>query len=128
MTDSQYSQASQNMGPGWQPIKLRDLGDGTYAVAQVNVGGWDARNITSGSTTTIKTGAGILGSIVVNSAVSLGTITVYDNTAASGTKIATITHPLTLLSSQYVLMFNSKFATGLTVVTSLGDNITVTYI
>lgn len=123
-----YSQSSQNMGAGWQPIKLRDLGDGTYAVAQVNVGAWDRTNIAAGGTTTVKSGTGILGSVVVNSAVSLGVITIYDNTAASGTKIATITHPLALLSSQYVLTFNCKFTTGLTVVTSLGDNVTITYI
>lgn len=125
MSDSSFSQ--NNMGMAHVPIKLRDLGDGTYAIAEVNVGGWDRSNITSGSTTTIKSGAGVLGSVIVNAAVSLGVITIYDNTSASGTKIATITHPLTLLSSQYSLLFNCKFTTGLTVVTSLGDNVTVTY-
>lgn len=126
MSDSSFSQ--NNMGMQHVPIKLRDLGDGTYAVAQINLGAWDRTNIASGSTTTIKSGSGVLGSVIINSAVALGVITIYDNTAASGTKIATITHPAALLSSQYILTYNCKFTTGLTVVTSLGDNITVTYI
>lgn len=125
MADSSYSQ--NNMGTAHKPIKLRDLGDDTYAVVQMNIGAWDYANISAAGTNTLKSGPGVLGSVTVNKTVSLGVITVYDNTAGSGTVIATITHPLSLLQSQYILTFNCKFSTGLTVVTSLGDNITVTY-
>lgn len=86
-----------------------------------------ATNIAGAATTVIKTGSGVLKGIVVNKAVANGVITVYDNTAGSGTKIATITNPATLLHSQVSLDFNCKFSTGLTIVTSAADDITVTW-
>ena len=82
-------------------------------------------NIAGAATTVVRTGAGILGSIVCNKAVLSGVITIYDNTAGSGTKIATITHPGTLLQNQYVLLYNVAFTTGLTIVTSAADDLTV---
>lgn len=82
-------------------------------------------NITSATTTTIKSGQGCLVAIVVNLTVAGGVITIYDNTAASGTKIATVTYPATLLASQTVLPYFCKFATGLTIVTSAATDITV---
>ena len=43
----------------------------------------DFSNITTATTTTVKTGTGILKSITVNTTAA-GTIIVYDNTAGSG--------------------------------------------
>lgn len=83
------------------------------------------KNITTATTTSVASGAGVLGAIIVNKAVASSTITIYDNTAASGTKIATITNPATLLHSQMVLPFDVAFTTGLTIVTSQADDITV---
>lgn len=80
-------------------------------------------NITTATTTVVKTGPGVLVSIVINAA-NTGTITIYDNTAASGTKIATIAAGATAGSTFGYL---AQFATGLTVVTSAADNITVVY-
>ena len=128
MPDSSYQQtASGGSANGWQAIKLRDIGDGTYGLVTVNVGGWDSAHISSATTTTVKSGAGVLGSLVVNRANSLSTITIYNNTAGAGSVIAAITHPLTVLSSQYPLAYNCKFTNGLTIVTSSTDDITVTY-
>jgi hypothetical protein len=84
-------------------------------------------NITSGTTTTVKSGPGVLVSIIVNKAVASDTITIYDNTAGSGTKIGTITHPATLTSNQYTLPYLVQFSTGLTIVTSGADDLTVIY-
>lgn len=85
-------------------------------------------NIAGAATSVVKIGAGNLVAIICNKAVLSGVITVYDNTAASGTKFATITHPGTLLQNQYVLPFyDANFSTGLTVVTSAADDITVVY-
>lgn len=86
-------------------------------------------NIAGAATTQVKTGAGILRDISVNAAALNGTITVYDNTASSGTKIATITFPaLALLQSQVQLSFNCAFSTGLRVVTTgAGLDITIIY-
>lgn len=90
-------------------------------------GGSHFSNISSATTTVVRTGAGVLERILVNKAVASGVITVYDNTAASGTKIATITQPGTLLQTQYDLEYGVRFSTGLTVVTSSTDDITVVY-
>lgn len=84
-------------------------------------------NVLSATTTTPKTSPGLLKAIVVNKAVANGVITIYDNTAASGTKIATITHPATLLQNQYILPYDVRFSTGLTVVTSSTDDITIVW-
>ena len=86
------------------------------------------RNIAGAATTVVKTGRGALIAIVNNKTVASGVVTVYDNTAGSGTKIATITNPATLLQSQYNLpYYRTEFAIGLTVVTSSTDDITVIY-
>jgi hypothetical protein len=70
-------------------------------------------NINTNTTTTVKSGAGILHSITVNGTGAGETVTVYDNTSGSGTKIATITP-----AAGSTLIFDCKFSTGLTVVTA----------
>lgn len=85
-------------------------------------------NIAGAATTLVNSGRGTLFGIVVNKAVASGVITVYDSLTASGTKIATITNPGTLTHSQYDLeYYNIDFATGLTIVTSAADDITVIF-
>lgn len=85
------------------------------------------KNIAGANTYVIKSGSGFLKSILFNRLISLGTITVYDNTSATGTKIATVTNPLTLVQSTASLEFMCAFTNGLTVVTSAADDITVIY-
>ena len=82
-------------------------------------------NIASATTTTVRSGGGVLHSIVCNKAVASGVMTIYDNTAGSGTKIGTITHPATLLQNQYVLIYDIAFVTGLTIVTGQADDLTI---
>lgn len=89
---------------------------------------WTARNIAGAATTVVKSGEGVFGGIIINAAIASSVITIYDNTAASGTKIATITNPVALLDSQRALMYSCRFATGLTIVTSAADDITVLYV
>lgn len=85
-------------------------------------------NIAGAATTLVKTGAGQLIGIVINKLVATGVVTIYDNTSAAGTKIATITNPAALLSSQVSLDYKGvSFSTGLTIVTSSTDDITVIY-
>lgn len=83
-------------------------------------------NITTQTTTTIKSGAGFLHNVVVNTPLASGVVTMYDNTAGSGSLIGTITFPATLLSTGPVpVTYNVKFSTGFTVVTS-GANLNLT--
>jgi len=84
-------------------------------------------NITSATTTTVKVGAGFFHRLTINLAVASATVTMFDNTAGSGTKIGTITMPATLLASQVVLDYDVTFATGLTLVTVGAQDITVAF-
>jgi len=77
------------------------------------------QNITTQTTTTVKSGAGLLHAIIINTPVASAVVTIYDNTAGSGTLIGTITLPATLLSSGPItVLINGKFVTGCTIVTS----------
>lgn len=86
-------------------------------------------NITTATTTTVKSGSGHVARIVINKAVAAATITVYDNTAASGTKLGTVTFGAALLSDPPLVMeLGCDFATGLTIVTSGATDLTVVYL
>lgn len=74
--------------------------------------GWSYKNITTAATTDVKASPGILRGIVINKPGSSDTLTVYDNTAASGTKIASIT----VNSSTTFYPFHATCQVGLTVV------------
>lgn len=80
------------------------------------------RNIAAAATTVVKPGPGVLASITVNTTAA-GAITVYDNTAASDTKIATLKASVT----EGCYHYNCVFSTGLTIVTAAASDITVTF-
>lgn len=87
----------------------------------VQISGSNYTNITSKTTTTCKTGPGVLKAIIINKAGSSDTLTVYDNTAGSGTTIGSIT---VTASVNFVFTYEAAFSTGLTVVsggTTAGD-------
>lgn len=95
-------------------------------------GGGSFTNITAGqATTTVKSGAGTLYGIILNTAATATNVTtIYDNTAASGTKIGTPT--CTGITPPVTLNFGPKglaFATGLTIntATANGSDMTVIY-
>lgn len=79
-------------------------------------------NITTATTTTVKTGRGRLKRIVVNTTAA-GAVTIYDNTAGSGTKIGTM--KASIAEGSYD--FDCLFITGLTIVTAGASDLTVIY-
>jgi hypothetical protein len=79
-------------------------------------------NIATNTGTQVKTGAGVLRSITVNTTAA-GAITIYDNTSAAGTKIGTM--KASIVEGTYV--YDAKFSTGLHIVTAAASDITVTY-
>lgn len=83
---------------------------------------YDFRNINTATTTTVKAAPGYLKRITINTT-SAGSITVYDNTAASGTTIGVL--KLSVLEGTYE--YDLAFATGLTIVTAGASDITVVY-
>nr|AKH47756.1 pol-like polyprotein [uncultured marine virus] len=81
---------------------------------------------TAATNNAIVAGSGVLHTIVVNFPVASATITVYDALTATGTKIATITLPATLLNQGPMYVnFDCIFAVGLTIVTT-GTNFDIT--
>ena len=109
-----------------EPMSITVANPSPVAVAQA---AYSFVNITSQTTTVVKSAPGVLRKILINKAVVAGVVTIYDNTAGSGTKLGTITMPaVTLLQSQLQLVFDAICATGITVVTSGASmDITVIY-
>jgi hypothetical protein len=73
-------------------------------------------NITTDATTVMLSYPVVLGSVCINTGASGETITIYNNTAGSGAKVATIT--LTA-SSGGCFNYNAYLSTGLTIVTAI---------
>ena len=91
--------------------------------------GYSFLNITAAAptTTVVRTGSGILHSITFNKPVATGVVTVYDNVAASGTVIGTITVPASPIP--VTLTYNVAFENGLTIVTATAaQDITVSFV
>lgn len=85
-------------------------------------------NIAGAATTVVKAGPGRLRHITFNKKVANGVITIYDNaSAASGTKVGTITNPATLLDNADTLFYDVNMQNGIVVVTSAADDITVVF-
>lgn len=86
-------------------------------------------NIAAAATTVVKSGVGVLHSIVItNPGATSNTVKVYDNTVASGTVIADwSTSGGAPVAGQYI--FDCAFTVGLTIVTAgtTSPNVTVTY-
>lgn len=102
------------------PVSLQSNQFGELSVVSRN----KFRNLAGAGTTTVKSGSGKLHTLVINAAASSSTVTLYDNTAASGTKIATVSAPIVGSS----LLYDIEFSTGLTVVvTNANTDVTVSY-
>lgn len=83
-------------------------------------------NITGQATTVVKAGSGILHMLTFNNPVATSVVTIFDNTAGSGTKIGTITIPAS--PQPVTILYDVKFSTGLTVVTATASSdITVSF-
>lgn len=74
-------------------------------------------NITTNTTTLVKTGTGILGGITINTkGATSNTATIFDSLTGTGTKIGTID----TTAAQGTLLYDVLFVTGLTIVTATG--------
>lgn len=122
---SLYNGTSEDIGRSAQGAAKNNTGIGVTAVEE---SGRTYSHISTATTTTIKSGAGFLHTLVINTTVALGTITIYDNTAGSGTVIAVITNPATLLQmGPLTATYDIAFTTGLTIVTTGAQDLTVAY-
>jgi hypothetical protein len=81
--------------------------------------------IATATTTVVKTGEGILVRVIVGQDAASGLVTLYDNTAGSGTIIAVMEATANNQVQDYE--FDIPFSTGLTVVTVDAPKITIVY-
>ena len=79
----------------------------------------NATYISTATTTTVKSGKGHLARIILTETAA-GTITVYDNTAGSGTVIATFKASV----GEQDFEFDCRFLVGLTIVTAAASKLT----
>lgn len=78
--------------------------------------------ISTATTTAVKATSGVLEKIIVGTVGSSSTVTIYDNTAGSGTVIGVINS-----DSLGTYHFGGRFGTGLTIVTVGTPKVTVVY-
>jgi hypothetical protein len=79
--------------------------------------------IATATTTVVKSGAGTLGKITIGETAA-GAITIYDNTAASGTIIQVLKASI----AEQTFIFDAGFATGLTIVTAGASKLSVSWL
>lgn len=101
--------------------------DNTAGVAKVEHR-YSYTHITTATTTVVKASAGFLHKIIWNKRIAAGATTVYDNTSAAGTVVAIVTVGAAILSDPPTMgEYNVTMATGITVVTSQAEDITVVW-
>ncbi|MBA2285828.1 MAG: hypothetical protein H0W02_10115 [Ktedonobacteraceae bacterium] len=83
----------------------------------VSIGGYNYTNMTTQTTTQIKTGPGVLHAIVVNKPVAAGVIELDDALSHVAPVIGTITVPATA-TNPFTATYDIAFATGLSITTS----------
>lgn len=109
-----------------QPVRMNASGGFAITSTAAATGGYTYANLAANGTTTVKSGVGTLHAITINTkGASANTATVYDNTVASGMKIATID----TTDGVGTITYDVAFGTGLTIVLATGTaaDITVAY-
>jgi hypothetical protein len=91
----------------------------------IETGALNYKHVNANGTTVVNAGACLLQAVIINSkGVSSNTVTVYDNTAGSGTVVAVID-----TTSQVVtLTFSAQMGTGLTIVMATGTAADITVV
>ena len=120
--DAKFSALGQNTMSASTPVVLSS--NHSDIVTKKSASSYAHLNSTG--TTTIKSGAGILRRVVVNTRGGItNTLTIYDNTSGSGTVIAAID---TVNGVSGNFEYNVAFSTGLTVVNATGTSADITVI
>lgn len=120
---SQVIQASQLGTWTVQPGNTANTTPWLVTPAAGTTGGYSYNHISTATTTTVKSGAGTLHALTINTKGSASTATIYDNTAGSGTVIAVVDTS----GATGTVIYDVAFTTGLTVVTAATQDLTVSY-
>jgi hypothetical protein len=122
MPSSSFSSEPQQLTDNAQLVGDQQIGTtGIFEQESITVGQYNY--ISSGTTTVVKSGPGTFIGLIIGNTTS-GTITVYDNTAGSGNTIIKFNASTTPFS----FPVGAKFTTGLTVVTTASDQVTIIYV
>jgi hypothetical protein len=111
----------------WFFLAFSAAGAQTFGSPNLTISAYKYLNIVlaAPTTTVVKSGAGILHTVCINTPAATGTIAIYDNTSATAPLIGTIT---AFASTNPCFTYDAAFTKGLTIVTSTAaNNITVTY-
>lgn len=91
----------------------------------VAIGGYTKTNITTGTTTLIKTGPGVLHAIAINKLVASATIE-YDDAVSNTNSMGIITLPGTITAlAPFSMVLDASFSTGLSITTSGATDVTI---
>ena len=126
LTDTQLRASAVPVSLSSSPLPTGAATESTLAALNNKFNTNSFSNINTNTTSTVKSGAGVLKRIVVNKVGALSnTCTIYDNTTATGTIIGTIDP----VHTQMVFEYDLAFSIGLTIVTANGTaaDITVIY-
>ena len=126
LTDTQLRASAVPVSLSSSPLPTGAATESTLAALNNKFNTNSFSNINTNTTSTVKSGAGVLKRIVVNKVGTLSnTCTIYDNTTATGTIIGTIDP----VHTQMVFEYDLAFSIGLTIVTANGTaaDITVIY-
>ena len=126
LTDTQLRASAVPVSLSSSPLPTDAATESTLAALNNKFNTNSFSNINTNTTSTVKSGAGVLKRIVVNKVGALSnTCTIYDNTTATGTIIGTIDP----VHTQMVFEYDLAFSIGLTIVTANGTaaDITVIY-
>jgi hypothetical protein len=126
LTDTQLRASAVPVSAASLPLPTGAATESTLAALNNKFNTNSFSNINTNTTSTVKSGAGVLKRIVVNKVGALSnTCTIYDNTTATGTIIGTIDP----VHTQMVFEYDLAFSIGLTIVTANGTaaDITVIY-
>jgi hypothetical protein len=126
LTDTQLRASAVPVSAASLPLPTGAATESTLAALNNKFNTNSFSNINTNTTTTVKSGAGVLKRIVVNKVgASSNTCTIYDNTSGTGTIIGTIDPVYTQMVFEYDLVFS----TGLTIVTANGTaaDLTIVY-
>lgn len=126
LTDAQLRASAVPVSLSSSPLPTGAATESTLAALNNKFNTNSFSNINTNTTSTVKSGAGVLKRIVVNKVgASSNTCTIYDNTTATGTIIGTIDP----VHTQMVFEYDLVFSTGLTIVTANGTaaDLTIVY-
>ena len=121
-TNRQVATHQETNTVGDQQVNLNTALDADVDTITTYNDDYNVTVISTATTTTIKTGAGRIRQIRVVGG-TLGNVTVYDNTAGSGTVLVPTVSP----DKGQVLLEDAKFNTGLTIVTAAATLVVVTW-